>query len=68
MKLSVYLGPVIKFSTCSSSPRTKIENSLENNFLFLRNVKMLGVIVIMSPDIEEIITMMFLLGGEWQES
>lgn len=30
---------------------------------------MLGVIVIMSSDVEEIMTMMFLLGdGEWQES
>lgn len=30
---------------------------------------MLGVIVIKSPDVEETITMMFLLGdGEWQES
>lgn len=41
---------------------TKIENGLENNFLFLRNVKMLGVIVIKYPDVQEIITMMFLLG------
>lgn len=31
--------------------------------LFLRNVKMLGVIVIKSPDVEEITTMMFLLVG-----
>lgn len=30
---------------------------------------MLGVIVIKSPDVEEITTMVFLLGdGEWQES
>lgn len=45
-----------------SSPRTEIENNLENTF-FVRNIKMLGVIVIKSPDVEEITTMMFLLRG-----